>query len=166
MNKVIWSDYDIALHETALDLLGDAFDLHGGGNDLAFPHHENERAQAVAGGHQFARQWVHSGMVTSGGQEMHKSLGNSVSLTELLERVDPRAYRLLVLRAHYRSPMEATEDTLADAEAVCGIDPLDEPDVVDLLAALVDRSMVVAEPGARGPAGARRALSGRVEVVE
>ena len=107
----------------ALDLLGDGFDLHGGGNDLAFPHHENERAQALAGGHQFARQWVHSGMVTRGGQEMHKSLGNSVSLTELLERIDPRAYRLLVLRAHYRSPMEVTEDTLADAEA--GIDRLD-----------------------------------------
>jgi cysteinyl-tRNA synthetase len=101
----------------ALDLLGDEFDLHGGGNDLAFPHHENERAQARAAGHGFARHWVHSGMVTRGGEEMHKSLGNSVSLPEMLDRIDPRAYRLLVLRAHYRSPMEVTEDTLNDAEA-------------------------------------------------
>ncbi|HUS62228.1 MAG TPA: DALR domain-containing protein, partial [Acidimicrobiales bacterium] len=101
----------------ALDLLGDAFDLHGGGNDLAFPHHENERAQARAAGHDFARYWVHSGMVTRGGEEMHKSLGNSISLPAMLDRIDPRAYRLLVLRAHYRSPMEVTEDTLNDAEA-------------------------------------------------
>jgi cysteinyl-tRNA synthetase len=101
----------------AIDLLGDDFDLHGGGNDLTFPHHENERAQAVAGGHPFARHWVHSGMVTQGGEKMAKSLGNYVSLTDMLERVDPRAYRLLVLRAHYRSPMEVTQDTLVDAEA-------------------------------------------------
>jgi cysteinyl-tRNA synthetase len=107
----------------ALDLLGDDFDLHGGGNDLTFPHHENERAQATAGGHRFARHWVHNGMVTSGGEKMAKSVGNYVSLTDMLERVDPRAYRLLVLRAHYRTPMEVTEDTLIDAEA--GLERLD-----------------------------------------
>jgi cysteinyl-tRNA synthetase len=107
----------------AIDLLGDEFDLHGGGNDLTFPHHENERAQALAAGHPFAHYWVHSGMVTSGGEKMAKSLGNYVSLTDMLERVDPRAYRLLVLRAHYRSPMEVTEETLNDAEA--GLERLD-----------------------------------------
>lgn len=100
----------------ALDLLGEGFDLHGGGSDLAFPHHENERAQAVSAGRRFARYWLHNGMVTAaGGEKMAKSLGNYVSLTDLLTRVDPRAYRLLVLRSKYRSPLEVTPATLADA---------------------------------------------------
>jgi cysteinyl-tRNA synthetase len=108
----------------ALDLLGEGFDLHGGGNDLAFPHHENERAQALGGGHPFARHWVHSGMVTAaGGEEMHKSLGNFVNLTDLLERVDGRAYRLLVLQSHYRSPLQVTDDTIE--RAVSTLDRLD-----------------------------------------
>jgi cysteinyl-tRNA synthetase len=100
----------------SLDLLGDGFDLHGGGRDLAFPHHENERAQAVAEGRPFARHWVHNGWVEVEGTKMSKSLGNFTSLTDLLSRVDGRAYRLLVLRAHYRSPIEVTPETLADAE--------------------------------------------------
>ncbi len=100
----------------SLDLLGDGFDLHGGGQDLAFPHHENERAQAVADGHTFARHWVHNGWVEVEGTKMSKSLGNFTSLTDLLDQCDGRAYRLLVLRAHYRSPIEVTPDTLADAE--------------------------------------------------
>jgi cysteinyl-tRNA synthetase len=84
--------------------------------DLAFPHHENERAQAVAIGRDFARHWVHNGWVMVGKEKMSKSLGNYVTLTDLLERTDSRAYRLLVLRAHYRSPIEVTQTTLADAE--------------------------------------------------
>jgi cysteinyl-tRNA synthetase len=100
----------------SLDLLGDGFDLHGGGQDLAFPHHENERAQAVAEGRPFARHWVHNGWVMVGGEKMSKSLGNFTSLTDLLARSDPRAYRLLVLRSHYRSPIEVTAETIADAE--------------------------------------------------
>ena len=100
----------------SLDLLGDGFDLHGGGRDLAFPHHENERAQAVAEGRPFARHWVHNGWVEVEGTKMSKSLGNFTSLTDLLSRVDERAYRLLVLRAHYRSPIEVTPETVADAE--------------------------------------------------
>ena len=100
----------------SLDLLGDGFDLHGGGRDLAFPHHENERAQAVALGRPFARHWVHNGWVEVAGEKMSKSLGNFTSLTDLLERSDPRGYRLLVLRAHYRSPIEVTGATVADAE--------------------------------------------------
>jgi cysteinyl-tRNA synthetase len=107
----------------SLDLLGDGFDLHGGGQDLAFPHHENERAQAVAEGRPFARHWVHNGWVVVGGEKMSKSLGNFTSLTDLLERSDARAYRLLVLRSHYRSPIEVTTDTVADAEK--GLDRLD-----------------------------------------
>jgi len=101
----------------SLDLLGDGFDIHGGGFDLAFPHHENERAQAVAAGRTFATHWVHNGFVELGGEKMSKSVGNVMSLTDLIEQHDPRAYRLLVLRSHYRSPMEVTAATLTDAEA-------------------------------------------------
>ena len=108
----------------SLDLLGEGFDLHGGGQDLMFPHHENERAQAVADGKEFARHWVHNGWVTVGGEKMSKSLGNFTSLADLLERSDARAYRLLVLRSHYRSPIEVTPDTIAQAEA--GLGRLDE----------------------------------------
>jgi cysteinyl-tRNA synthetase len=104
----------------SLDLLGDGFDLHGGGRDLAFPHHENERAQAVADGRTFAQHWVHNGWVEVDGTKMSKSLGNFTSLTDLLARSDGRAYRLLVLRAHYRSPIEVTEGTVADAEKALG----------------------------------------------
>lgn len=100
----------------SLDLLGEGFDLHGGGQDLAFPHHENERAQAIADGKVFARHWVHNGWVVVEGEKMSKSLANFTSLTDLLARSDARAYRLLVLRAHYRSPLEITPATIADAE--------------------------------------------------
>jgi cysteinyl-tRNA synthetase len=108
----------------ALDLLGQGFDLHGGGLDLAFPHHENERAQAVADGKRFARHWAHSGMVvTEGGEKMSKSLGNTLSLLDLLDAYDPRAFRLQVLQSHYRSPMTVTEATMAAAAAtVEGLD--------------------------------------------
>ena len=105
----------------SLDLLGDGFDLHVGGEDLIFPHHENERAQAVALGRAFARHWGHHAFVlAASGEKMSKSLGNFTTLTDLLERVDGRAYRLLVLRAHYRSPVEVTPDTTADAQASLG----------------------------------------------
>jgi len=100
----------------SLDLLGDGFDLHGGGLDLKFPHHENERAQSVALGRPFARHWAHNGWVMVEGEKMSKSLGNFTSLTDLLARSDPRAYRLLVLRSHYRAPIEVTAETIADAE--------------------------------------------------
>jgi cysteinyl-tRNA synthetase len=100
----------------SLELLGDGFDLHCGGIDLAFPHHENERAQAVADGRTFARHWDHNGWVEVGGQKMGKSLNNFTTLVELLEQTDQRAYRLLVLRSHYRSPIEVSPSTIADAE--------------------------------------------------
>jgi len=107
----------------SLDLLGDGFDLHGGAIDLIFPHHENERAQAVADGRSFARHWVHNGWVMVGGEKMSKSLGNFTTVAELLDNADPRAYRLLVLRSQYRSQIEVTPDTIADAEK--GLDRLD-----------------------------------------
>jgi cysteinyl-tRNA synthetase len=100
----------------SLDLLGDGFDIHGGGQDLRFPHHENERAQAVAIGREFTRHWMHNGFVEVAGEKMSKSLGNFRTLTELLAQHDQRAYRLLVLQAHYRSPIEITGDTVERAE--------------------------------------------------
>jgi cysteinyl-tRNA synthetase len=107
----------------SLGLLGDGFDLHCGGFDLRFPHHENERAQAVADGRVFARHWAHNGWVMVGGEKMSKSLGNFTSLSDLVAKTDPRAYRLLVLRSHYRSPIEVTPATIGDAER--GLDRLD-----------------------------------------
>jgi len=109
----------------SLGLLGDDFDLHCGGLDLKFPHHENERAQAVAAGRPFARHWAHHGWVMVGEEKMSKSLGNFTSLTDLLAKTDARAYRLLVLRSHYRSPIEVTPATIADAErALARLDSL------------------------------------------
>ena len=102
----------------SLDLLGEGFDIHGGGQDLRFPHHENERAQAVAMGKKFATHWVHNGfIVDSGGEKMSKSLGNFTNLLDLLETVDARAYRMLVLQGHYRSPMVVDRDAIDRAES-------------------------------------------------
>ncbi|HXW79742.1 MAG TPA: DALR domain-containing protein, partial [Acidimicrobiales bacterium] len=123
----------------SLDLLGEGFDLHLGGLDLAFPHHENERAQAVAAGKAFSRRWAHNGMVVDErGEKMSKSVGNISSLRELLSRYDGRVLRLLVLQAHYRSPMSVTAEALDHAQgALSRLDnfaretgglPLAEPD--------------------------------------
>jgi cysteinyl-tRNA synthetase len=102
----------------SLDLLGEGFELHGGGLDLAFPHHENERAQAVALDRVFARHWVHNGLVVvADGEKMGKSAGNAADLASMLRTYDARAYRLLVLRSHYRSPLVVTESEMADATA-------------------------------------------------
>ena len=107
----------------SLDLLGEGFDLHAGGLDLCFPHHENERAQAVAMGYTFAQHWMHNGFVELGGEKMSKALGNTMNLLDLTDAYDPRAYRLLVLQAHYRSPIEVIEGTLVAAGAA--LDRLD-----------------------------------------
>jgi cysteinyl-tRNA synthetase len=100
----------------SLDLLGEGFDLHGGGEDLAFPHHENERAQANAAGHQFARHWIHSGMVTVGGDKMSKSLGNFTTLADALADYDWRAIRLAMLQTHYRRAADLGRTELTAAE--------------------------------------------------
>ncbi len=104
----------------ARDILGEHFDIHGGGLDLAFPHHENERAQAVADGSPFANYWIHNGFIVVGDEKMSKSLGNFVTLPELIGDGDPRSYRLLVLQSHYRSPLEVTKSTIADATTALG----------------------------------------------
>ncbi len=109
----------------SLGLLGEGFDLHCGGLDLKFPHHENERAQAEALGRPFARHWGHNGFVMVGEDKMSKSLGNFTTLGDLLATSDPRAYRLLVLRSHYRSPIEVSPATTGDAErALARLDAL------------------------------------------
>ena len=108
----------------SLDLLGEDFDLHTGGLDLAFPHHENERAQALADHRRFSRRWAHNGMVEDErGEKMSKSVGNTLSLLELLDTYDPRAFRLQVLQSHYRGPMTVGPTTLAAAAA--GVERLD-----------------------------------------
>jgi cysteinyl-tRNA synthetase len=103
----------------ALEVLGFGFDIHGGGLDLVFPHHENEIAQSETGeGREpFARYWLHNGMVTLRGEKMAKSVGNVVGLIETLDAHTPEAVRLFYLRAQYRQPIEFAEDLLADAEA-------------------------------------------------
>jgi cysteinyl-tRNA synthetase len=108
----------------SLDILGDDFDLHVGGQDLIFPHHENERAQALALGRHFARHWAHNGMIVDdSGEKMSKSVGNVSSLTDLLDAYGPRAFRLIVLQSHYRGPMSVGESSVASArEAVERLD--------------------------------------------
>jgi cysteinyl-tRNA synthetase len=101
----------------SLAMNGPDFDIHGGGDDLAFPHHENERAEATAGGHLFARHWVHHAMVNVSGEKMSKSLGNFTTVTALLEHHDGRALRLLMLQTHYRKTMEVNAAAMAQAEA-------------------------------------------------
>ena len=98
--------------------LGDDFDIHAGGHDLIFPHHENEIAQSEAAtGVRFARYWMHNGLMNLGGEKMAKSTGNVVDLVEVLQSREPSAVRLLYLRTHYRKPLEFSEEALEDAEA-------------------------------------------------
>jgi cysteinyl-tRNA synthetase len=124
----------------SLEILGEAFDLHGGGDDLVFPHHENERAQAEGAGHAFARHWIHSGMVMVGREKMSKSLGNFTNLSDALDRHGPRAFRLLALQTHYRKQLEMGDKELSDAGKA-----------VDRLDALFRRARVAGiEPGAVG----------------
>ena len=98
--------------------LGETFDIHGGGIDLRFPHHENEQAQSHGAGWGFARHWVHNAWVTIKGEKMSKSLGNSLVVAELLKRYDAAVLRLALGTVHHRSTVEFSDETLADAEAL------------------------------------------------
>ncbi|MEY4373298.1 MAG: cysteinyl-tRNA synthetase [Actinomycetota bacterium] len=108
----------------SLELLGEGFDLHCGGQDLQFPHHENERAQAVALGKRFANHWMHNGFVVdTEGEKMSKSLGNVQNLLDLTEHYDPRAYRMVLLQTHYRSPVRISQDNIdAAGKSLAGLD--------------------------------------------
>ncbi len=96
--------------------LGETIDIHVGGSDLIFPHHENEIAQSEAAtGKALANYWLHNGMVKVGGEKMSKSLGNFITIRDLLEKYDPMAVRLLILQAHYRKPIDFTDEALEAA---------------------------------------------------
>ena len=102
----------------ATKLLGDTLDIHAGGHDLTFPHHENEIAQSEAHtGHTFANYWMHNGFVTMGDddEKMSKSLGNFVLAHDLIQQVDPQVVRFFLASAHYRSPLRFNEDNIQDA---------------------------------------------------
>ncbi|GAB4540059.1 MAG: cysteine--tRNA ligase [Anaerolineales bacterium] len=97
--------------------LGEQIDIHGGGNDLVFPHHENEIAQSECyTGKEFARYWVHNGMLQLGGEKMSKSLGNIVSIKEFLSKREADVMRMLVLNGTYRAPLMFTDETLDAAQ--------------------------------------------------
>jgi cysteinyl-tRNA synthetase len=97
-------------------LLGPVFELHGGGMDLRFPHHENELAQSRGAGREFARLWAHNGMLELAQEKMSKSLGNIVSLREVLDTYGPEAILVLFLGAHYRSPVEYSDEAMEAAQ--------------------------------------------------
>jgi cysteinyl-tRNA synthetase len=107
----------------AVDTLGEEFDLHAGGLDLVFPHHENEVAQSRCAGHPFARHWLHHGLVTvagGGGEKMSKSLGNSTMVEDVLQTVRPQVLRYALGAGHYRSQLEWSATTLSEAESAYG----------------------------------------------
>ena len=97
--------------------LGEAFDIHGGGVDLRFPHHENEQAQSRAAGHPFATYWMHNAWITTKGEKMSKSLGNSLTIPKVLEQVRGIELRFYLVAAHYRSHVEFSYDALHEAAA-------------------------------------------------
>src|SRR5207344_2845248 len=101
----------------AEELLGPAFEIHGGGLDLVFPHHENELAQSRALGHDFAQIWAHNGLVRFTGEKMAKSEGNIVTLREALDTWGREAILLFFLSAHWRKPIDFSDETMAQAQA-------------------------------------------------
>jgi cysteinyl-tRNA synthetase len=101
----------------AEEAFGPVFEIHGGGLDLVFPHHENELAQSRAVGHEFARIWTHNGMLSFEGEKMSKSLGNDVSLRNVLDTWGREVVLLFFLSGHWRKPIDFTDETLAQAKA-------------------------------------------------
>ena len=100
------------------DLLGEQFDIHGGGQDLQFPHHENEIAQSEgAHQHTFVNYWMHNGFVRLDNEKMSKSLGNFFTIRDVLKKYDPEVVRFFILRAHYRSPLNYSDAHLDDAKS-------------------------------------------------
>lgn len=104
-------------------ILGQGFDIHGGGSDLVFPHHENEIAQSVGAGDTFARYWIHSAMLNISGEKMSKSLNNFITLSDAISQHGPRALRLFMIQTHYRTQMEISDESLSAAKSA--LDRLD-----------------------------------------
>ncbi|HKH56108.1 MAG TPA: cysteine--tRNA ligase, partial [Propionibacteriaceae bacterium] len=119
--------------------LGDEFDIHGGGLDLRFPHHENELAQSTAAGRAFARYWMHNALLTAAGEKMSKSLGNGALVSEVIKRFPARAVRLYLLQPHYRSTIEYSDGAVA--ESVAALERIDNfvRRASDLVGAASDR---------------------------
>jgi len=102
----------------SMKFLGETFDIHGGGKDLVFPHHENEIAQSEAVNDKpFAKYWLHNGFVNVNAEKMSKSLGNFFTIREILEKFDPEVVRFFILQAHYRSPIDFSDQNLKEAGA-------------------------------------------------
>jgi cysteinyl-tRNA synthetase len=101
----------------AEDILGEAFEIHGGGIDLLFPHHENELAQSRALGHEFAQIWAHNGLVRFTGDKMSKSEGNVVTIQEAIETWGRETVLLFFLSAHWRKPVDFSDETMAQAKS-------------------------------------------------
>ena len=97
--------------------LGQDFDIHGGGIDLVFPHHENERAQSLSVGHPFARIWMHNGMLRFTGEKMSKSLGNDATIRDVLDEWGAETALVFFLTAHWRKPLDFSVETMAAARA-------------------------------------------------
>jgi cysteinyl-tRNA synthetase len=133
--------------------LGEQIDIHGGGNDLIFPHHENEIAQTESfTGKPFARYWMHNGMLQLGGEKMSKSLGNIISIKEFLGKRNADVMRMLVLNGNYRNPLMFNDETLDAAEK--GLER-------------IKSALKPALPGAKGlPAEGAAALASAVETVK
>ncbi len=128
--------------------LGEEFDIHGGGLDLRFPHHENELAQSTAAGGRFARYWMHNAMLTLAGEKMSKSLGNGALVSEVIKHHPPRAVRYYLVSAHYRSVLEFSSKSLTEATAsLTRIDTF-----VDRATALAGNTEAGVEAGALPPA--------------
>ncbi len=149
-----WGDgrpgWHIECSAMAMEYLGPTFDIHGGGEDLIFPHHECEIAQSEAAtGKTFARYWIHNGFVNLGAEKMSKSLGNTLLIREMVKRHDPDALRLWLLGTHYRHPVEFSEERLNEAGRA-----------LERFARLFREAARYVPPpgaggGARSPAGAR-----------
>ena len=132
----------------ACELLGESFDIHGGGADLQFPHHENEIAQSeAASGKPLARYWMHNGFVTRDNEKMSKSLGNFFSIQEILARFDAETTRFFVVRSHYRSALNYSDAHIEDARTALkrlytslqSVPPQTESVVIDWSAPYADR---------------------------
>jgi len=126
--------------------LGETFDIHGGGKDLIFPHHENEIAQSEAAhGKPFARYWMHNGFVNINNEKMSKSLGNFLLIKDILQAYHPETVRLFLLSSHYRSPIDFSDQNLKEAEKAL--------DKVYAVARRMDREAGFGDPDPSPPAG-------------
>ncbi|MEN0079369.1 MAG: cysteine--tRNA ligase [Pseudomonadota bacterium] len=159
----------------AHDLLGAHFDIHGGGSDLLFPHHENELAQSRCVGHQMANIWLHNEMLQVEGRKMSKSLGNFFTVRELLDQGIPgEVIRLMLLGTQYRKSLDWTSDKLAEAEAhlrkwralTAGVEPgLVAPQVLDALCDDLNSAGAIAELHRLASAGDAAALKGSAQLM-